>query len=513
MRPHWLHRKVTTDLPLTAGKRGDLISFLAGALYPFAFAPFSLFPLALLSLAVLFLSLLSIAPSRVFWRSWLFGVASFGVGVSWVFVSIHNFGGVGVAVGVAITMLFVVFLALFPATVCALFTRLFQIAQSSPRWLLLLLVLPAAWLMGEWLRSWFLTGFPWLLLGYSQVNTPLAGLAPLIGGFGLSLVGALSAGLLAMIWLESKGRYRPYLLSLLLIWAVSGLLTLVEWSESAGEPIQVSMVQGNIPQEIKWLPEQRGPTLERYGRLTREHWQSDLIIWPETAVPMFYQQASPYFSQLSREAKEHGATIILGVPVSGSEPGSYYNSMITLGEEEALYHKRHLVPFGEYLPMAMVLGWVMDILKIPMADFSAGSWQQQPLSAAGYHIGMAICYEIAYGREMIDWMPEANMLIHASNNAWFGDSLAPHQHLEIAQMRALEISRPVLSVSNDGITALIDHRGEVYQQIPRYKTMVLSGEVQPTQGVTPYMVVGDWLAVSLAALMAIFAFVWLRRNS
>lgn len=474
------------------------MALLFGALYPLGFAPLSLFPLTILSLALFFLLMLKLSAKQALWRGWLFGLGSFGVGVSWVFVSIYNFGGVDVVTGVLITLLFVAFFALFPALLGYLLIRVMGGYQRS--WLLLL-VFPAGWVLTEWARSWILTGFPWLLLGYSQVDSPLAGFAPLLGGLGVSLLAAISAGLVGLLLLQGKGFNKKYLVMLLVIWSSGLLLQLVSWSKPVGESLDVTLVQGNIPQEIKWLPKQRVPTLELYGRLTQENWDSDLIVWPETAVPMYYHQAVSYFEQLSEEAKKNNSTLVLGVPVMDLESRDYFNSMISLGEQQTFYHKRHLVPFGEYLPLPALLGWVVDILKIPMADFAVGKWQQAPLEVAGQKMAVAICYEIAFGREMIDWFPEATLLLHASNNAWFGNSLAPHQHLEIARMRAKELARPILSVSNDGISALIDHRGRITESMPQYQTGVVNGKVQATTGTTPYMYGGDIPAILLSLFM------------
>ncbi len=488
----WLAR-----LPL----RPLLVALLAGLALPFAFAPFGLFPLAIISPAILFWLWRQMSARQAFFSGYLFGVGYFGLGASWVAVSMYRFGGMGVALSLLSTVLFVLVLAAFPALVGWLYRRYFPGFSSSLR---LLLVLPALWGLLEWTRGWILTGFPWLALGYSQTDSPLAGVAPLLGVYGIGWLLTLSAGLLVLAWQLPGRRWLP-LVSLLGIWLLGSGLSQVEWSAPAGAPLRASLIQGNVPQNLKWLPEQRQPTIDLYARLSRQHWaDSDIVIWPETALPAYYHQAERFLQGLAAEAARHGSNLMLGLPVRpASAPDTYYNSVVAVTDPPQIYSKHHLVPFGEYIPLKWLLGNLLDILQVPMADFSRGAAVQPPLEVAGQKIAVSICYEDAFGEEVIRALPAATLLVNVSNDAWFGDSLAPHQHLQMARMRSLETARPMFRATNNGISALIDHRGRVTARSPQFEVFVLSGSLQPRSGATPYVLGGNYplLALLLSSLL------------
>jgi apolipoprotein N-acyltransferase len=483
---------------------GDGLALAAGAALALAFAPVGLGLVAPLALATLFVLWSGCGPGRAAWRGWLFGLGLFGAGASWVRES-FEFSEVPPAAAVALTALFVAYLAAYPA--------LLGYAQAHGRRAIgrgtrLLLALPAGWVLAEWLRGWLLTGFPWLALGYSQIDTPLAGYAPVLGVYGVSAAVALTAGalvgLLAGPWRSRLG----YLGLALAIGGAGWAAGRAEWTSAAGEPRQVAVLQGNVAQQLKWRDEERAATLERYLALTRGHWDADLIVWPETAVPAFAHRVEGFLRALAREAAEHGSGVVLGIPYADPESGRYYNSVLALGDPPALYHKRHLVPFGEFVPLAALLGRVLDLLNAPMSDFSAGPRDQPPLEVAGLRLGVSICYEDAFGEEVIDPLPEATLLVNLSNDAWFGDSIAPHQHLEIARMRALETGRELVRATNTGISALIDWRGRVTARGPQFEVHVLRGTVRPRSGATPYVRVGNAPVVvgALAALALAAAF-------
>jgi apolipoprotein N-acyltransferase len=484
---------------------------------PLAFAPVGWFPLALIAPALLFALWLEVPPPRAFRRGWLFGAGLFGVGVSWIYVSISQYGGVSLLSSLSLTALFVALMALYPALLGYLVARLYPGRGAGKA----LLILPAAWTLFEWLRGWLFTGFPWLDLGYSQIDTPLSGLAPWLGVYGVSWATAASAALL----LEALRLRRPYRVAARLavggaafaaLWGGAWLLGRVEWTHPASAPIRVSLVQGDIAQRLKWRPEERQATMDRYARLTAGHWDSRLIVWPETAVPLFYHQvADTFMAALERDARAHGADLLVGVPVLDEATESYYNSLVKLGaqvgasagggtrpgDSPSFYHKRHLVPFTEYLPLKQVLGGVVELLDVPMSDFSPGPARQPPLQVAGTRAGASICYEIAFGDEVIRALPDAELLVNVSNDAWFGHSLAPYQHLQIARMRALETGRPLLRATNTGITAIVDHRGKVTAALPQFEADVLTATVQPRGGATPYVRLGNLPVVLAVALI------------
>ena len=310
------------------------------------------------------------------------------------------------------------------------------------------------------------------------------------------------------------GRRRwAYAVALALLWGGGWLAGLVTWSEPVGGRREVVLVQGNVPQHLKWLPEQRQRTMDLYLSLSRKHWGADLVIWPETAVPAFFHVAEPLLQQVRDEALEHGTELLVGIPVKDLGSGRYYNSVVTLGEQSGVYRKRHLVPFGEFLPFVDILGPIVDFMKIPMSEFSPGPRSQPLLSAGGLRVGVSFCYEDGFGEEVIEALPDATVLVNVSNDAWFGDSIAPAQHLQMARMRAIETGRYLLRATNTGISAIIGPGGEVLAQSPQFESHALRGSVQGMQGMTPYAFVGNWgIVLILTAALGALAWIFSRRR-
>ncbi len=503
---------------LEPGWRGDLAALLAGGALPLAFAPFGLYPLAVLSPALLFLLWLKVPPARAFRRGFLFGIGEFGVGVSWVYVAIHDFGYTAAPVAALLTLAFVAILALYPALVGWAAARLRARTGGGGRFQLLLL--PALWTLGEWLRGWLFTGFPWLGLGYSQLEAPLGGLAPLLGVYGVTFAVALTAGGLVWCWqrIEEGGLGTtpvqvgfPAVVALL-GWVGAGSLQSVAWTEPAGEPLGVALVQDNLPQITKWDPEQISRRLDLYAELSLARMgRSDLVVWPENAITVFYHELKEgYFAQLAQEARASGTDLLLGVPVLHEDGRQYFTTLMSLGREQAFYTKRHLVPFGEYVPFERTLRGLIAFFDLPMSGFSPGAANQPPLAVAGQKAAISICYEDAFGEEVIQALPEATLLINGSNNAWYGDSLAPHQHLQISRMRALETGRPLLRATTTGISALVDPKGRLMATSPQFETHVLEGSVQPMAGSTPFVRWGNRPVIALLFL-ALGAGIWIRR--
>ncbi len=494
---------------LTHSRAALLWCFLAGASLPLAFAPFNLFLLAYFAPLVLFYYWLTASPKQAALMGFLFGLGMFGVGVSWVYVAIHVHGYASVPLAVLMTAAFVAFLALYPALQGYVSVRLQQRLDSS-RISSLLVIYPALWLLFEWVRGWFLTGFPWLNLGYSQLNTPLAGIAPVLGIYGVSWATALTAALMLVLLLANQHRTRfvaAGAVALLFVGATG--LSAVEWTDKYGTPVKVSLLQGNAPQITKWDPDQIQSRLDLYADLTRQHWDSDLIFWPENAMTTFYHTlVDDYFMPLVAEAKQHGTDLVVGVPVLNLQTDQYYSSFVVLGDNPEMYHKRHLVPFGEFVPLESLLRGLINFFDLPMSSFSRGSNDQLPLQAAGQRLAPTVCYEDAFGEEVIDFLPAATLLINGSNNAWYGDSFAPHQHLQISRMRAVETGRPLLRATTNGISAIINHKGYVVKRSPQFETYVLTGEVQPRQGTTLYVRWGNWVVIGLGFL--VLGVVWLK---
>jgi apolipoprotein N-acyltransferase len=378
-----------------------------------------------------------------------------------------------------ITGLLVVYLALTPALVFVLWHYSRRLLGETSLWLL-----PLFWFSFEWFKGWFLTGMPWLSLGYSQTGSPLAGFAPLIGVYGISALCLFMA--VALFLLLRDKRYS--MLAILLLVPLSGwLLQQIDWTEAQPQAIKVSMVQGNIPQEVKWRRDQRENVFNTYWRETDHLWDSDLIIWPETALPATSEEIEATLLQrLQQAAIDHGTDILTGLLVSEREQNRYYNSMILLGQERSLYHKRHLVIFGEYYPMRWLLDLLSGVINIPYSDLTPGPVEQETMSIGTSKLGASICFEDVFSRDIMLALPEANLLVNLSNDAWFGNSTAPHQHMQIAQMRSLETERVMMRSTNTGISAFIDHKGRVIKQSEQFRTQSISAEVRGRSGATPF---------------------------
>ncbi len=490
------------------GRLGLLAPAIAGLALPLSFSPFELFFAAPLSIGVLFFVWTQVPPRRALLCGWIYGLAAYAFGVFWIHES-FQFNHIAIGWAVLLTGLLVMFLALYPATVGYAVRRL---AGADERRQLLLLM-PAAWVLAEWIRGWFFTGFTWLQLGYSQVGSPLQGLLPVGGVYAASWAVALSAALLVLVVCEHGTRRWLWLSALAVIWAGGGLLGLITWTAPAGNALEVALVQGNLAQDRKWLPEMRQPTLERYLTLTRGHWDADLIVWPESALPGLRDSFDAYVERLATEAKANDSYVVFGVPVLDRQTLELYNSVFVIGGREMAYHKRHLVPFGEYLPLDAIIRPVTEVLGLPVADFTRGPREQELLEAAGYRLGVSVCYEIAFGNEILESLPDAAVLVTISNDAWFGTSIGPHQHMQMARARAIETGRFLLRATNTGITAIVGPDGVVEGRVPQFEVQVLEGKILPMAGMTPYARFGDVAVIALVALVLAGALVLGARRS
>jgi len=453
-----------------------------------------------------------VGARRAFLCGWLYGLACFGFGVFWIHES-FQFNHIAIGWALFLTGMLIMFLALYPALVG------YGVARVKTRGepFQLLVLIPAAWVLAEWVRGWFFTGFTWLQLGYSQVGSPLQGLLPVGGIYLTSWVVALGAGLLVLVARGRGTRRWGWLTALILLWGASASLGMIRWTSPSGDALQVALVQGNVPQDEKWLPRMRKPTLERYLSLTRAHWNADLVIWPESALPGLRDGFDGFVDSLADEARANGSHVIFGVPMLDRSTLALYNSVVAVGHEdgrgEMVYHKRHLVPFGEYLPLDAVIRPVTEALGLPVADFNLGPATQPLLEAAGHRLGVSVCYEIAFGSEILQALPDAAVLVTVSNDAWFGTSIGPHQHLQIARARALETGRYLLRSTNTGITAIVAPDGVVEAQAPQFEVQVLPGEILPMGGMTPYARTGDTVVIVLMVLIVVACVAITRRRA
>jgi apolipoprotein N-acyltransferase len=472
--------------------RWELISPLAGVLLTLAFAPFDYSFLVVVSLVLVFLSWLNCSPVHAALRGYLFALGLFGTGISWVYISIHDYGGAPVVSATLLTILIVCFWSLFPALTGYLSVKMAGKNYKNK----LIWIIPFIWVLIEYFRGyWFLNGFPWLQIAYTQLNTPLKGFVPVIGVYGTGFLLALTISFL-VAGLTKSIKYSTALILVLLLWGAGGYLQTVKWTDPMGKAIRVALIQGNVAQDQKWLPENRIKTLVSYRQLTEQNWDSDIIIWPETAIPAYLSQVKEfYLDPISAKARQHKTDLIVSLPVFDVEKEVYFNSVLTLGAHEGRYNKNHLLPFGEYLPLQPLSGFVLDLLNIRLGNFTSGGNQQKLLQAGGYPFATSICYEDAFGEEAIRDLPEAAFLVNVTNDAWFGDSIEPHQHMQVAQMRALETGRYLLRATNTGVTAIVAPDGMIVKKAPLFKKTVLKGEVFPMEGMTFYARLGDQIIV------------------
>ena len=477
------------------------LSPLAGVLFAMAFAPYDFSYGIVLSLMFFYY-----ACSRFQQRSGLiaygFGLGVFGLGIWWIYLSVHDAGGADSLSASLITILAITFFAVFYALTGFLLGRTSALPSASLR----IVVSATLWLATEYLRGYLLlNGFPWLQIAYSQTATPLAGYAPLVGVYGLGFLLALSAFTLV----EIAQRQLKLIISmsfLLVIWAGGWRLQQIQWTEPAGAPIKISLIQGNISQDLKWRPEQKRYTLQLYQAMTQQHWDSQVVIWPETAIPVFLSQVEDVFLKpLADEAQQHGVDLVVSLP--SGEGKQYYNSALVSNDLKTLYHKNHLLPFGEYLPLQPLSGWILDLIEIPLGSFTPGAAQQTLLKAGGYPFVTTICYEDAFGHELIRQVKDAAYLLNLTNDAWFGDSSQPYQHLQMSQMRALETGRYMVRATNTGVTAFIAPDGSVQSQAPLFTLFALTDSIVPMQGLTPYAQFGDWAAFALIILVLGFVLI------
>ena len=502
-------------------KLAPLAAVACGALLPLALAPFDLWPLGLLSCAGLYW-LWEHFPARCTSLGWWFGVGKYGVGASWIYVSIHDYGNASIPLAIGLVALFVAGMALFSLTQGWFFGRLRQRRFSLANLLLFVLV----WVFWEWLLTWVMTGLPWLYLGYGHLFTPLGHFAPVGGVLLVSLAAVLSACALVFAlqsYFErnqaansSPGVGRGLWIGVglcLLPWLLGAALTSVSFVK-LGPTRSVALIQNNVDQNLKWLPAQRQPILQSQESLSEPYWGADVILWPESAITYLEHQVTPEIARWQRRGEESGTTLVFGVPAVQPLPGGeyiFYNAVRAVGAGQGRYLKHHLVPFGEYVPLEGLLRGLIDFFDLPMSSSGSGP-AQQPLLRLGGGLGadlgaMAICYEIAFPALVAGQVrgagEPANVLLTVSNDAWFGTSLGPDQHLQIAQMRAKENARYLLRATQTGWTAIIDEQGRVLHKLPRFQFGVLAGSYRSIQGLTPYSRWGNTGVLAMIVLLAL----------
>jgi apolipoprotein N-acyltransferase len=489
-------------------RRGHWFALPAGAALAAAFAPAGFAPLAVLCPALLFLLFEGTTPRTAAWRGFLFTGGTFLAGTYWLYNSIHLVGQAPLWIALVLMLGLVALMGSYTAALGYAVVR-WGPPQGALRWLVLL---PAGWVLVEWFRGWFLSGFPWLALGYSQLETPLRGLAPLGGVYAVSLGAALLSGALVTLLLGSRAARVAAVAVAVAVAVASVLLARASWTEPRGTQVSVALVQGAVPQAMKWAPGQRERTIDLYSGLTAPHLGVDIVVWPEAALPALERDIRGFLGQLHAAARARGTDVVMGLLRRDATTGAYYNALAAFGDGEQWYDKRRLVPFGEFFPVpAAVRDW-LRLMNLPYSDFEPGAADQPPLEVAGESLAPTICYEDAYASEQLPLVRRATLLVNVTNDAWFGDSTAPHQHLDISRMRALETGRPMLRATNDGVTALIAHDGRLVGRLPQFEPGVLTGTLEPRIGLTPYARTGNLPVVMLALLGVAAVFAWSRRG-
>ncbi|ASP46944.1 apolipoprotein N-acyltransferase [Cognaticolwellia beringensis] len=502
-----IHRNITD--------KENALSFFLGLALVLCYAPFSYYWLMVILLPAWLYSLQGKSAKAAAKQGFIFAFGWFSAGISWVHVSIDQFGGLPLAVSILLMVALCLYLALFLALACFLAAR-FSYQNKLNLWLLL-----PFWLLAEFLRGVLLTGFPWLTLGYSQIDGPLAAFAPVIGEKGISaLIIAIS---IAIVYIIKQRKRYLHLAFLAAICVASLSLQQTVWVSPTGKSVKTVMVQGNIKQAMKWAPELTWPTMLKYVDLTRQHYPADIIIWPESAITAIEPstQAQEFLEIAQSSALLNNSTIISGIIDYNFNSKDYYNNLIVLGKEspddeqgsyqynnENRYAKHHLLPIGEFVPFADWLRPLAPFFNLPMSSFSRGEYVQNNLIANGYHLLPLICFEVAFAEQLsANFSNQTDLLLTVSNDAWFGDSHGPHQHLEIVRMRALEFGRPFLRATNNGITAVIDHQGDILKQIPQFEQAVLSTQVPLVTGLTPYARYTRIIDFAIPLLLLLLAFI------
>ena len=470
---------------------------LAGALVTLSLAPFELWPASIAS-CVLLSYLLCACPTReALWRGWLYGLGMFGTGASWVYVSIHVYGYASPLLAGSLTALFCAGLALFWTLFAWVYVRWVRPLPGG-----MLIGFPALWVLFEWLRSWVLTGFPWLFLGYAHIDTPIAGWAPILGVYGLSFIGALTGTCLFLAWRSRQAvAVVTYAVIIAILWVGGGVLKPIQWVARASEkPLSVAIYQPNIPQEQKWDRTYYRPILQQMREASLPLMGHDILVWPEAAIPNVLQAVGDYLEPIAAQASLRETTLITGIPNRPPGEERFYNSIVALGAGEGTYLKQRLVPFGEYVPLEDYLRGIIGFFDLPMSFMSSGPAGQAALRAGAFRVSPSICYEVVYPDLVAQGARGADLLITISNDSWFGDSIGPLQHLQMARMRALENGRYLIRGTNNGVSAIIDHRGQIVARSDQFVETVLTGEVEAMLGYTPYGSFGSVPAIAGCAL-------------
>ncbi|MBS0289227.1 MAG: apolipoprotein N-acyltransferase [Proteobacteria bacterium] len=502
-----------------------IFAFIGGAILPYAFAPYNYLITAIISPGLLLWCLTKQSPASAFLIGWCYGLGMFGFGVNWVYVSIHDYGYTSEFLATIITGLFVALMGLYPAFMSYLLNKFFnkhEIARS-------LIIYPALWTIFEILRGWVFTGFPWLFVGYSQMGSQLRMFAPIGGVFLVSWVTVLISSILYAIityYYEHKSNTKlrnSLFASMIIIWVGAFGASQIKWTKITDQTLNIALVQGNIAQLMRWDPIYVASIIHTYQELTQRVLNADLIVWPEGAIPVPLPLSQPLFKEMGALGVANHFALISGVPSQLKDKIHYYNSLIAVGQAGSngcetydqpgcIYYKEHLVPFGEYVPLDKILRGLIAFFNLPMSSFVSGPDNQSPLLALGYRFAPAICYEIAYPFYVQKLSQNADFILTVSNDTWFGTSIGPAQHLQIAQFRALETGKYVIRATNTGFTAIIEPDGKLQTIARAFEANILRGHVSPSTGDTFWIRFGYWPLALALCLAMLSGYLWQTRK-
>ena len=502
-----LFKKIKPYLPY-------MLALLGGAMMTYGFAPYEVASASLTSIIFFLWCLANQSKKGAFLVGLCYGIGMFGTGVNWVYVSIHDFGAASPLLATFITSLFILALSLFLAVMACLLVYCFP-KNTSVR---SLMAFPVLWVLFEILRGWMLTGFPWLYVGYSQMANQLVAFAPIGGVWLVSWAGVLTASILYCYinYFYQHRDDKKYLgglfVLLLVVWGSAFGLRHMVWTYPTHKKLHVTLVQGNIAQLLRWDPEYISQIIEIYQTLTTtalsKESENDLIVWPEGAIPVPLPLSQPLFNDMATLLRPRDMALIAGVPTQSINRISYLNTLLVAGNGNGVYYKKHLVPFGEYVPFEKQLRGLIAFFNLPMSSFIEGPNNQKPLTVKDFHFAPAICYEIAYPLFVQKMSNNTDAILTVSNDTWFGKSIGPFQHLQMAQFRAIETGRYVVRATNTGLTAIIDNRGNIVNIAPQFEPTYINGEIIAFEGTTPWMRFGVWPLVITLVIVFSAAFVW-----
>lgn len=491
----------------------NIISFILGLCLVFSYAPFSHYWLVFIILPTWLFRIRKASIREATKQGFIFAFGWFSAGISWVHVSIDQFGGLPLVASLLLMLLLCLYLAIYPAIACYCSAKF-----SHSKTINLYLFVPF-WLICEFLRGVMLTGFPWLTLGYSQIDSPLSAYAPIIGESGISALILIIC--VSLVYIVTKVHRLAHSLIVISVCILTFVFHNISWVKESRNTVNTLLVQGNIEQALKWAPEQTWPSMLSYLDLTRQHYPADIIVWPESAITAVEPsiQAQEFLQIVQSSLLLNDSSLITGIIDYDADARRYFNNLIVLGQHAKKdqigsyqynnlnrYSKHHLLPIGEFVPFADWLRPIAPFFNLPMSSFSRGHYQQKNLVANGYQVLPLICFEVAFADQLsANFSEQTQLLLTVSNDAWFGDSHGPHQHLDIVRMRAKEFGRPFLRATNNGITAVIDHHGNVVNRIPQFETNVLTTQVNLVSGTTPYARFTTIIDYGIPTLLLLFA--------